>query len=187
MTFDVSTLQLISYTALTCASVTVAAVSCYTTYCQHRGWTPIILMTHLARSTLTTHHGRSEAPSSPKHGLMVVFEVWNRRKYPIVLNEVSIAFQRFIFSDMPGMENNTQRGIEIPYGDKTLWFRDGRNYTTYPSDPVGSNAHAAFQIDAPYQHGNDAKATKEIARVTVRYFDPIRNRYLKIKSRRIYL
>jgi hypothetical protein len=178
MTFDVPTLQLVSYTALTCASITVAAVSCYTAYRQHRGWKPIILM---------THRGRNETLSAPRHGLLVVFEVWNRRKYPIVLDEVTIAFQRFTFSDMPGMENDPQRGVEIPYGEKTLWFRDGRNYTTYPSDPVGSNEHAMFHIDAPYQLGEDAKTTKEIARVTVRYFDPIGNRYLKIKSQRISL
>lgn len=125
MTFDVPTLQLISYTALTCASVTVAAVSCYTAYRQHRGWKPIILM---------THHGRSKTLSAQRYGLLVVFEVWNRRKYPIVLNEISIAFQRFTFFDMPGMENDPQRGIEIPYAEKTVWFRDGKNYTTYPSD-----------------------------------------------------
>lgn len=185
MTFDVPTLQLISYIALTCASVTVAAVSCYTAYRQHRGWKPVILVTHRARGE--TRSGPKGPSYAPRHGLLVVFEVWNRRKYPIVLNQVTIAFQRFTFCDMPGMEEDPQRGIEIPFGEKTLWFRDGRNYTTYPPGPVGSNEHTMFHIDAPYEFSNDTKATKEVARLTVRYFDPIRNCYLKIKSRPISL
>jgi hypothetical protein len=174
MTFDTPILQLISYIALTCASVTVAAVSCYTAYRQHRGWRPVVLVTTRSRTRI---------PSTDQHGFFIAFEVWNRRKYPIVLNDVEILFNRYEFLDMPGMENDPEHGITLPQGNSTLWFRDGREYTTYPSKLLASNEHSSFHIDAPYQFENKTKAAKVAARIEVRYFDPIRNRHATVKSR----
>ena len=95
MSFDVSFFQIVASLALTLASVTVAIVSSYFTFRHNRGWKPIILVTTQARV------GRGDEPSNL---IFLRFEVWIR-KYPIVIDEVTVTFSELHFIDSPDLED----------------------------------------------------------------------------------
>jgi hypothetical protein len=82
---DVPTMQLIAYTTLTAASVTVAVVASIFSYYQNYGWTPVILV-------LAQWFGDDAG---------IDFEFWNRRKYPVVIHVVEIRFGNVKLDEPP--------------------------------------------------------------------------------------
>ncbi len=87
MGFDIPTLQLIAYSALTCASVIVASVSLIFGYHQNFGWKPILFPTSIEIG----HVGDN------KYRLNIEFKVWNRRKYPIVVLTQDVDFEKLSY------------------------------------------------------------------------------------------
>lgn len=83
MNIEVSVLQLIAYVALTLASVTVTTVSAIFSYRQNFGWSPLLL---------SAGYGMSGGRGGPTDAV-VYFEVWNRRKYPIVVRNIIVEFE----------------------------------------------------------------------------------------------
>jgi hypothetical protein len=75
-------MQWIASTALTVASLIVAVVALRFSYRSNHGWAPII---YIIRQGLS-HMGNGEEK------LTIQFEVWNRRKYPIVINACGVSF-----------------------------------------------------------------------------------------------
>jgi hypothetical protein len=171
VSFDVSFFQIIASLALTLASFTVAAVSLYFTYRHNRGWKPIILVIAQARVA----HGRDMPPNE----IWLVFEVWNRKKYPIVIDQVTVTFSKLDFIDPPHhdeIESESDKG-------KIQWFREGKEFESYHQTSLDQNAKHTFHLAAPYKP--DGKGDEDKARISVRYFDPIRNKYRKVKSQKI--
>jgi hypothetical protein len=98
LAFDVPTLQLIAYSALTCASVIVASVSGLLAFRQSIGWKPIVF---------PTSHGFGRLNDDEPDGLSkatLEFEVWNRRKYPIIVIGAQVDFETldFVFTESLG-------------------------------------------------------------------------------------
>lgn len=160
MSFDVSFFQIVASLALTFASLTVAGVSLYFTYRHNRGWKPAILIVERARMG-----------PRPMY-LVIIFEVWNRHKYPIVMDQVTVQFEKHEFIDLPKKEADD---------DSIDWCREEKAFDSYHSLSLDQNAHHRFHLAAPYEaDGNDD--ISDYARIIVRYFDPIKNKYLMIKS-----
>src|ERR1700741_2491930 len=85
---DSPTMQWIASTALTLASVTVAVVAATFNYRQNRGWKPAILVLSQGFDIVA----------------WIDFEVWNRRKYPIVVHGVVIKFGNVKLDQPPPLE-----------------------------------------------------------------------------------
>lgn len=165
MSFEVSFFQIVASLALTFASLTVAIVSAYFTFRHNRGWKPIILV--LAA-------GRAGPANTPPKEILLLFEVWNRKKYPIVIDTITVAFSKF---DFIGPTHDD----EVEITEKTQWFRDGRTFDSHHDVSLEQNSKSTFSILAEYKPADPKD--KERACISVRYFDPIRNKYREVKSR----
>jgi hypothetical protein len=164
VTFDVPTLQLIAYSAFTFASITVACVSLFLAYRQNFGWKPIILWT---RRRLTI----KDLP----YELSLGFEVWNRRKYPIVIVGQCVGFQKLTFvrtGKPPAKELGTD------------WDLDERLFENHHSVLLDPNSHHQFSLTTGFETSEPEKA-EDVARIVIFYFDPIKNRFLTIRSEKV--
>jgi hypothetical protein len=161
--FDVPTLQLIAYLALTGASVTVACVSLFLAYRQNFGWKPIVLSTWHQQSLVEPYE------------LSLEFEVWNRRKYPIVINSQSVDFQKLTFV-RTGKPPTTELGTD--------WDWDKRHFQNYHSVMLDPNSHHQILLTSGVET-SDPEKVEDIAKISVNYFDPIKNRSLTIKTRQV--
>jgi hypothetical protein len=170
LAFDVPTLQLIAYSALTCASVIVALVSAMFGYRQNFGWKPIIL---------PTSYGFGRLKVDEPDGLAKVtfeFEVWNRRKYPIVIQAAHVTFET--------LESVFTEFGTIP--QEEMWDTDGTTFSGHSYSLVlDPNAHPKFPlgfacVDRPWHEIRDT------VRIRVAYYDPIKNRYLTAKAKTLF-
>jgi hypothetical protein len=155
---NIAAYQLVAYLALTLASVTVAATSLIIGFRQNFGWMPKLLVTGIGFS-------RFEPPQN--HVVIVTFEVWNRRKYPIALETAEITY--------PGATV-----IELP--EKDGWLR-WRNRMSYYGDKIRIDplAFQVFQIAAEL----DSKEAVEMPDqwpVTVGYFDPVEGKRVELNA-----
>lgn len=166
MAFDIPTLQLIAYSALTCASVFVASVSAIMGYHQNFGWKPIILVkSHGYGGPLD---GGKDLPGARKGTLE--FEVWNRRKYPIVLVAAQIVFEKhdFVFAAI--------------HADDELWqHAGGRAFKNHYSDRIEPNSYYVCKLGFAYK--DQGSEFDDRVRIKITYFDPNRNRYITAKAR----
>lgn len=85
---EVALVQLIAYTTLTAASVIVGSVSLFVAYRQNFGWPLFVLV---------SSHGLSGGKVKNYNGASLDIEVWNRRKYPILLRWIEVEFQVLAF------------------------------------------------------------------------------------------
>src|SRR5687767_12504094 len=76
---SVQTLSAVSSIALTAMSTIVASVALVFSFRQNVGWKPVLLVTH---SQMSGKGGEW------KFNLTVQVEIWNRRKYPVVVRNV---------------------------------------------------------------------------------------------------
>jgi hypothetical protein len=168
LAFDVPTLQLIAYSALTCASVFVASVSAIMGYHQNFGWKPFILL---------KSHGyggpfdRGKDPPGVRK-LTLEFEVWNRRKYPIVLLGAQIDFEKLDFV-------HTDFGSIPP--DELWQHTGGRAFENYYSDRIEPNSYYVCKLGFAYK--GQGIELDDCVRIKITYFDPNRNRYRTAKAR----
>jgi hypothetical protein len=169
MSFDVSFFQIVASLALTFASVTVAVVSTYLTLRHNRGWKPIILVIAQARA--------APGQDLPSDQIWLVFEVWNRKKYPIVIDRVTVAFSRLDLIEPRRLEE-----VEIEKGE-IQWVLEDKEFESYLQVSLDQNAKHTFHLAARYKP--DGKGDNDKARISVCYFDPIRNKYRKVTSHRI--
>lgn len=161
MAFDVSTLQLIAYSSLTCASVTVASVSVFLAYRQNFGWEPIAL--------ITSYGYTSDSE------VTLDFEIWNRRKYPITVLNQEVTF---ISLDVTGQQ------LDEPDPDPEWHLQEGIFYYM-KKVLLEPNSHQHFSIVARYKQATPSPLQKAAASVTVDIFDPIKNRERVITSKTI--
>ena len=152
---DVPTMQLIAFTVLTAANVTVAAVAATFSYYQNYGLKPVILI-------LSQGFGEEDA--------YIDFEVWNRRKYPIVVHGVEIRF---------GNVTIEQAGKMI-----TPWYIFHNTLCHREHVRLEPASHHLFEASVPIEKQTLSKS--ETVRTDVFYFDPIANRRKKLTRKHQY-
>jgi hypothetical protein len=163
MHFDIAILQLIAYASFTLASLTVASVSLLFTFRQNFGWKPIVLPTSYANSIIGE--------------LYLEFEVWNRRKYPVVVLAEEVTFDLLSFE----MPDNGPIDVELP----THWDLEGRKFSQKKEVRLEPNAHCGFSLTAPYNAHELARAWDERPSIKVYIFDPIKNRVIIVRSKKV--
>jgi hypothetical protein len=160
VSFDIPTVQLIAYSALTCASVIVATVSVVLAYRQNFGWPPIVLV----RMFVINY---SEQP----YEFTMEFEVWNRRKYPIVIQGQDLRFRNVRFI-------RVEERRPLDYAN--TWDGGPETFSNYKSVVLEPNGHEKFEFIYVAQNKNRKKQASKV-KIRVFYFDPIKNKQLETK------
>jgi hypothetical protein len=161
MSFDVSIFQIIASLA-TGISLTVAGVSLYFAYRHNRGWKPAIVVVERAQF------------AGAQTALVVIFEVWNRHKYPIIIKEVDVQFERFAFVNPPQDEDENSVG----------WFlEEDRTFESYHTLRLEPNTHHRFYLLAPYKEESDDDKPNNPS-ITVLYFDSTKNKQMTVRLRK---
>jgi hypothetical protein len=150
--FDLSAMQWIASTALTLARVTIALVAALFAYRQNYGWKPAILV-------LSKGFGPD---ANGVHIAYVDFEVWNRRKYPIVIHGVEIKFGSL----------KLDHRWEKHEWTKSDWWIFHNKLCHRPNMRLDLASHHLFQPRIPFKQ---QKVEDETIKIDVYYFDPIAN------------
>jgi len=164
---DTAVLQLVAYTALTLASVSIAGAAVAFAYRHNFGWKPLVLITDY-----------SVAPHEDASGFdvrTVQFEFWNRQKYPVVVRSLWVSFEGVeLIEDV--------RGYHYPEEWTVAKHKISRYRMAVPLEP---NQHRVFTVRAPAKKHDPW----ERDRVTVegRYFDPRKNRGILVTAGRGYI
>jgi hypothetical protein len=137
MSFDLPTLQSIAGLA---GSV-VAIIAVYLSYRHNRGSKPVVVSTDMG---ILEYRPRDEL--SPPPVLVIIFEVWNRRKYPVVVEGVAVSFDRLQVLDPPDRPDDLVR-----------WSRDGQQFEAWPTLSLDPLSHRQFSLGAPFEepHARD--------------------------------
>jgi hypothetical protein len=160
MSVEVSVLQLIAYVALTMASVTITAVSAMFGYRQNFGWKPIIL--------ITTYGMGAKGGVVGEYDAIIKFEVWNRRKYPIVVRSINVQYG--------GLAVVRQESIR-PGG----WHHYRNGLVNNPETRLEPNGHAAFEPMVKFKT-TSVDALDENIEIDVSFTDPISNKAVRLKA-----
>jgi hypothetical protein len=168
LAFDVPTLQLIAYSALTCASIIVASVSLFLGFRQNFGWKPIVLYTSYG-------YGPHDVE---EYEVSVEFEVWNRRRYPIVLLMQEVHFRKLTFVQLRKPERSEEEFT-------TEWGLTERKFNLLKKVLLEPNSHHGFELRAACDLDTPQRIREESTSIRVYYFDPIKNRELIAKSTKI--
>jgi hypothetical protein len=137
-------------------------------YHQNFGWKPIILL-------LSHGYGGAldRAEDVPEVRMATLeFEVWNRRKYPIMLVGAQIDFEKldFVFTDFGTINLN-----------EAWQHAGGKTFENYYDNRIEPNSYYACKFGAAYK--DQGTEVDDRVRIKITYFDPNRNRYLTAKAR----
>lgn len=158
--------QVLAYTTLTLTSIIVATVSLRFSYRQNFGWKPILIV--------ATHGMNAKPVTSDKDGeadffltsATLIFEVWNRHTYPIVIDGLDVNFEQDF------IDHNAHLTTE-----KVRWYIEPKGRCTYLDRVVVKNGeHHQFTLEAPMMKGQSLDAIDGPATIRVSYYDPRRNR-----------
>lgn len=170
---NVAVAQFFAYTSLTLTTALVASLSLRFSYRQHYGWSPILLLVNRGiKAGTIDQDGEFCDPGKGKSGIFawIMFDLWNRRTYPIVLERVTVSFSQDILDY--SSSGSAKRG------DKWILMDDG--YKFQDRFVVDNGKHHSFNLNAllkPEQSldGIDGKVT-----LTIQYFDPRRHKSKKL-------
>jgi hypothetical protein len=153
--FDLPTMQWIATTAIALASAAVGIVALIFNYRQNRGWEPIILV-------VSQNYGEDT--------WWIEFEVWNRRKYPIVVRFVEIKF-----GNVP-LDKTPQAAGDWYIFHNKLCYRG----------PVTLEPASRHHFEAGASFKEQTLGKSETVRIDVYYFDPIANKRKKLTRKDRY-
>jgi hypothetical protein len=165
---DVVVVQVAAYITLTAASLVVATVSLFLAYWQHVGWAPLLLM---VRNGLRT----AKEESADHYTAQVQFEIWNRRRYPLIIRRIDVMFTALKFGE---------RLKGYPYD--SAWNIRGNGGYWRQEIALAPNSHAKLKFKAPFPK-RTLDDLKDLVTVTVLYYDPRTNKHLSLNGHTHYL
>lgn len=137
-------------------SIVVALVAVHFSYRSNNGWPPVILV---------LGHGVSRDTERAGTSASIRFEVWNRRKYPVVLRQMTIEFANLPILD--GLEEwRTFQG-------EAFW---SETKSIDPNKPEAFNARM-------YVEKLEGKLQKSPYAISISVFDPVKNKIVTIEAR----
>jgi len=158
-------LQLAASASLTLMGLTVSIVAAVFTYRNNFGWPPLVLITSIGLS--------SGGGENRKYNALVGVEIWNRRKYPLIVRGVSASIE--------GLELIDDHTRE----DRIEWYIY-RNSINLDSDhAMDPQSHKRHKISAPFETV-PLDAINAPINVEVMFFDPRLNRTTTLKARGLY-
>lgn len=163
---DIAIIQVIAYTTLTAASLTVAVVSLFLAYWQHVGWMPLILIveSHIKLADI-------DGDKPPQYYFIALnFEVWNRRKYPIAIRDIRMDSTSFRFRRVIKDEKFEEGWSDHPTGGS---LHDQRS--------LDANSHYQWTFSGPFVL-DDPERINDPFEISVRYFDPRTSKHRLLKK-----
>jgi hypothetical protein len=151
--------QLVSTTALAICSAIIATAACFVAYRQAYGFEPLIVLS----ST-----GVSGGGSLEKGNYIAVIKagIWNRRKYVIRVNGISLIFYSSIINESA---KGFSKKDKIHYSAcNTVWFMDEFN--------LEPGQHKELEFEAPIKVPS-LDRLNERAIIKFSYFDPISGKF----------
>ena len=129
MNVAVPVLQLVAYVMLTLASIIVAAVSTIIAFRSNFGWRPLALV---------LSHGIRGVGGSDLFDATLDIEVWNRRKYPIVMRQLEVQFNSIKLRDT---------AVQPP------WHLTGNRLVNYGQTVIAPSTYEQIPVTAPMSEG----------------------------------
>lgn len=158
-----SIVETITSIANVATTVILASVALIFSFRQNVGWKPICFV---AGGSFSGRGGSQE------YELSVSIEFWNRRKYPVVVRDMTIHVSGVT------IENRDYAGVEEDYirGNR-LVRRIGK--------PVAPSEHIVLDAALPFEN-QSLDAMQPLFDVTIRYFDPYRNKHHTAEFRHLH-
>lgn len=153
--------QVVAYVILTLASVVVASVQFALARRQNYGWRPVLFLRYSEHVTI--HPG--DVPY-----VSFGFEVWNRRRYPILVRDVFVSTENMSFHGVPP---DQPIGNFWQLGNKTLVASD-----EFVIEPA---SHIAHELALPLPLPPSGTVREKIS-IKVNYFDPRLKRDVTLDS-----
>lgn len=160
---SVAVMNFIASTALTFAGIVVGVVTIMIGHWASNGWRPVVLV-------------RGGIVVEPEAGGFFItgvqFEVWNRRKYPMALRKLKVAYDKFQMHQVTVLpEADEEQHKWMLLGEKTCALK-------WCDDVIEPGGHASFVAGFTVTADMDYDAAlKERAVVTALLYDPHRNRH----------
>ena len=155
----IANMQIVSSLVFSVASACLAILALWVAYRNNFGWAPIVLVLR-----------KSASMEGDDRSIGAVFEVWNRRKYPIVVRQLDVHFNSVRVVESVQVEGST---------DKLTWqvSRDGGMFSL-PDVVLGPSAHERFEVEGRYvDTALDISDELPEVRVKASYFDPKKNKH----------
>lgn len=166
---NVAVAQFFAYTSLTVTTAIVAVLSLRFSYRQHYGWRPILLLVNRGlKGGTIDQEGEFCDPEKGTSGMFawIVFDLWNRRTYPIVLESVTVTFSQDIL-DYSGVGR-------LRKGAKWRLIEDG--YKFEDRFVLDNGKHHSFNLNALMAPEQSLDRIDCTVILKVQYFDPRRHK-----------
>jgi hypothetical protein len=166
MNAGLAVVQLAASVSLTLASMIVSVVAVVFTYRNNFGWPPIVLITSIGLSNIPAEHGKYKAHVS--------LEIWNRRKYPIVIRNLSVGFRQIeLIEDADDRHSRSawrlHRNAMVKYDEHTLAPQSQEK-----QEVTGLfEASSLDTVNAPLD-------------ISIVFFDPRANRTINLRAAGLY-
>lgn len=145
--------------------LTVSVVAAIFTYRNNFGWSPLALITSIGMT--------AKADGAKKYTALVDVEIWNRRKYPILVRHMVVGFD--------GLELSRDNARQPVDG----WHRHLNSMTRHSEYAISPQMHEKHHVAAPFS-ANSLDAIDAALLVEVWIFDPRLNRTVTLRTKGRY-
>lgn len=166
---NVAVAQFFAYTSLTVTTALVAILSLTFSYRQHYGWRPILLLVNRGLKAGTIDQdGEFCDPETGTSGMFawIMFDLWNRRTYPIVLESVTVTFSQNIL--------DYSEVVRLRKGAKWRLIEGG--YKFEDRFALDNGKHHSFNLNARLLSEQSLDGIDGTVTLKVQYFDPRRHK-----------
>lgn len=165
--------QVVTTAILTVVGLCVAVASLLVAYRNNFGWRPIIIIPGWGMRANPSSEKR-EGPSTPAdydNTVEIPIEVWNRRKYPVVVRHIVVQISERVQFEV----------IAPPTGHREGWHMNSERTSLTDPVTVAPSSHHVFECKVPFRTTSyDAMRAHMV--ITVSYFDPRKNKRYTLKE-----
>ncbi len=154
-------LDAIANVTATCSSAAIAGAALYFSHLQNAGWRPLALFGSASLG--------GEAAST-RFYIRLHVEFWNRRRHPVVLNEVQMKAK--------GLKPSSPLQVSTQHPAEILWVQD---YGWRTLDTFVDPATRHSEVIDVYFECEDLEKLKAEFDCTVVYYDPLKGKKLEAK------
>ena len=158
-------MQFVSSTALTVMSITVSVVAATFGYRSLNGWKPVVLSSGARMGEL----------KKPGVFIGTTFEIWNRRKYAILVRQVQVDFGSFKLKEFVNVTTGPSLDEE--------WHMSDSSAKRWDDFFIEPNEHKRFDVDVKFEPSGDYLTWPEPqARIRVLFFDVKKNKHIVLEK-----
>ena len=157
------------------AGFALAIVTAYWSYRNNFGWEPIVILGRLGLqgTYVIDQLGNINPPNGqPRYQVRISIEVWNRRKYPVVVRKMVLVASRLdIVQEVGPVEGG--------------WNYYKGRYASMYGNSIAASSSDTQTLTIPFNVGDPSKVRSPLV-VTVDFYDPRLNRVFSITGAEIY-